>query len=305
MTDATPTPPAEPPPPSKPIWTRWWMIVLYVIVGIGIFANLFPAEDDGDTTAAPATTLEGAPTTDAEEPTTTTDTTTPTLDNTAREILSVLGDEVRSWGVSESSWTCIETGLIEGGYLEGLDDLGFLDLFLLDEDAPLTEMPPEFEHLSEGIAIYLYDLHEGCLSPAELTVAREFFAANPEGPMTYGSEPTLDMLYDGCQAGSLADCDMLFLISEFGSEYEDQAITCGGRIEPIADHTNCMFTEQDFTEIDDLIAQCESGFYLTCDALSIVSLIGSPEKDIGTSCGGIREPNDTVPCFFAYGFGSR
>jgi len=238
-------------------------------------------------------------------PTPSSSTTEPSLDDTTTELLSELSDEVRSWGVSDSSWTCIETGLIEGGYVEGLDDLGFLDLFLLDEDAPLTEMPPEMEYFLEGFVFFLYDLHEGCLSPAELTGAREFFAANPEGPMTYGSEPTLDMLYDGCQAGSRADCDMLFLISEFGSEYEDQAITCGGRIEPIADHTNCMFTEQDFTEIDDLIAQCESGFYLACDALFIVSLVGSPEEDIGTSCGGIREPNDTVPCFVAYGFGSR
>ena len=59
MADQTPTPPVIP-ASGKSIWTRWWMIVLYVIVGIGIFANLFPAEDDGDTTAAP-TTVEGAP----------------------------------------------------------------------------------------------------------------------------------------------------------------------------------------------------------------------------------------------------
>ena len=70
MTDQTPTPPVIPPSTGKSIWTRWWMIVLYVIVGIGVFANLFPAEDDGDTTAAP-TTVEGATTTTAEEATTT------------------------------------------------------------------------------------------------------------------------------------------------------------------------------------------------------------------------------------------
>ena len=57
-TSATNTNAASRSPPSgKSIWTRWWMIVIYVIVGIGVFANLFPADDEGDLTASPTTTV--------------------------------------------------------------------------------------------------------------------------------------------------------------------------------------------------------------------------------------------------------
>ena len=55
------------------------MIAIYIIVGIGVFANLFPADDEGDTTAAPTTTVEGATTTTAEDITTTEGVTTTTV----------------------------------------------------------------------------------------------------------------------------------------------------------------------------------------------------------------------------------
>ena len=94
MTDQPPTPPVIP-PPGKSIWTRWWMIVLYVIVGIGVFANLFPAEDDGDTTAAPttleATTTSAGPTTTTIPPTTTVAPTTTTLPSTTTSLVDSLG----------------------------------------------------------------------------------------------------------------------------------------------------------------------------------------------------------------------
>ena len=82
MTDQTPTPPDIPPSSGKSIWTRWWMIVIYVIVGIGIFANLFPDDDDADTSAGPTITVEGATTTTTEETTTTEDVTSTTASPT-------------------------------------------------------------------------------------------------------------------------------------------------------------------------------------------------------------------------------
>ena len=49
------------------------MILIYVIVGLGFLGALLPSDDDeGDTIAAPATTVEGATTTTAEDATTTT-----------------------------------------------------------------------------------------------------------------------------------------------------------------------------------------------------------------------------------------
>ena len=51
---------------KKPIWKRWWMIVLYVIVGIAVIANLSGGTDDEATAEEPTSeatsaepTLEG------------------------------------------------------------------------------------------------------------------------------------------------------------------------------------------------------------------------------------------------------
>ena len=149
----------------------------------------------------------------------------------------------------------------------------------LDEDAPFAETPPEFRQFMEGIFIYLFDPQQGCLRPSEITAAQQYLGAAPEGPLTYGSDPTLDMLYDGCGAGSLADCDMLFLGSEIGSEYEDYSLTCGSTTEPIdANITTCMLDQQDLSELSDLIAHCESGFYLACDVVYSTTLVGSADE---------------------------
>jgi hypothetical protein len=45
---------------------------------------------------------------------------------------------------------------------------------------------------------------------------------------SYGDDPELDALYDGCEAGDFADCDQLYLDSPFDSEYEEFGSTCGG-----------------------------------------------------------------------------
>lgn len=80
MTDQPPTAPAAP-PTEKRIWTRWWMIVIYVIVALGLIGALIL----GDTQSVPegqgATTTSGAITTSSivtttESPTTTLGTTT-------------------------------------------------------------------------------------------------------------------------------------------------------------------------------------------------------------------------------------
>ncbi len=48
---------------------------------------------------------------------------------------------------------------------------------------------------------------------------------------TYGDDPTLDGLWDSCEAGDGQACDDLFLQSPSGSEYEDFGDTCGNRYE--------------------------------------------------------------------------
>ncbi len=58
--------------------------------------------------------------------------------------------------------------------------------------------------------------------------------AGPGGSPTarsYGDDPTLDALWDACDAGDGQACDDLFFTSPFGSDYEDFGNTCGGRFD--------------------------------------------------------------------------
>jgi hypothetical protein len=223
------------------------------------------------------------------------------------EFLEVVDSELRTWGLSEDTIQCVTDGLDGGGYVEGLDDMGMLDLLFLDESAPLSEFPPELAHFVEGFIYYLADPQEGCLGPSELATAFENLSIEGEdfGYSSYGDDPTLDELYDGCVAGSLADCDMLFLVSDFGSEYENMAVTCGGLVEEIDLTLTCMGAVQDFSESDDLAMQCESGFFIACDAYFNITVVGSEEEALAASCGGIRDTNVITPCWLSYGFGSR
>lgn len=43
---------------KKPIWKRWWMIVIYVLVGLAVIANLSGGSDEGVTAEDPAPSSE-------------------------------------------------------------------------------------------------------------------------------------------------------------------------------------------------------------------------------------------------------
>jgi hypothetical protein len=49
-----------------------------------------------------------------------------------------------------------------------------------------------------------------------------------DGADSYGDDATLDGYYDECEAGDMAQCDLLFLVSPVGSGYEEFGGTCGG-----------------------------------------------------------------------------
>jgi hypothetical protein len=61
---------------------------------------------------------------------------------------------------------------------------------------------------------------------------------------TYGSDPTLDALWDRCEAGSGSACDDLYMDSPAGSAYEDFGLTCGNRVE------FAMYCSDEIGEID-------------------------------------------------------
>jgi hypothetical protein len=48
-------------------------------------------------------------------------------------------------------------------------------------------------------------------------------------PQRLGDDPQLDLLYRSCDQGVGAACDQLFELSPAGSDYEEFAVTCGGR----------------------------------------------------------------------------
>jgi hypothetical protein len=48
-------------------------------------------------------------------------------------------------------------------------------------------------------------------------------------PMRVGSDPALDALHQACADGSGGACDELFDQAPLGSEYEEFALSCGGR----------------------------------------------------------------------------
>jgi hypothetical protein len=75
----------SPEPEKKPIWTRWWMIVIYVIVGLGIIGSLAGEDTDGEPIAGEATSTteaESSDTTEPEDTTTISEATTTTAEAT-------------------------------------------------------------------------------------------------------------------------------------------------------------------------------------------------------------------------------
>lgn len=72
---------------KKPIWTRWWMIAIYVFVGLGILGNLVGDDEEPIAEAAAATTTSepAATTTTESTPTTTSSTTTTSTTTTTTQ----------------------------------------------------------------------------------------------------------------------------------------------------------------------------------------------------------------------------
>jgi hypothetical protein len=52
-------------------------------------------------------------------------------------------------------------------------------------------------------------------------------------PSDYGDDPTLDLYYEDCDAGSMMACDQLYQLAPAGTPYEYFGLTCGRRTEPV------------------------------------------------------------------------
>jgi hypothetical protein len=75
-----------------------------------------------------------------------------------------------------------------------------------------------------------FEIFERCdIDPLEFDGGFDGGGSGFQQGMSYGDNPTLDRLWDACDAGDGAACDELYFTSEIGSDYEEFGDTCGGR----------------------------------------------------------------------------
>ncbi len=94
-------------------------------------------------------------------------------------------------------------------------------------------------------------------------------------------------LVEGCDGGSMSDCDELGLIADFGTDAYDSFETCGGRY-PDA-YGDCVDREAEATSLEQLVEECQSGNMQACDDVSLEAPYDSEQYEIGESCGGFYE----------------
>jgi hypothetical protein len=92
----------------------------------------------------------------------------------------------------------------------------------------------------------------------------------------------LDELADYCSAGSLSDCDDLYLESPSGSAYEEFGSSCGAT--SYFDLTGDCAVDFD-SGLNANVGTCDAGDMVACDALYWASPIGSLYEAFGAFCG--------------------
>jgi len=219
------------------------------------------------------------------------------------QLISEFEDAFKGTGMSDSSWECIEDGLrkdgVDGG-LANLTETALDDLGSVNFNTAVLDLHPDAQRFMQTLSAYM----ARCVPSDELESLDP--AASADTPMTYGSHQTLDMLYDGCEAGSNADCDMLYLFAPFTSQYEELSNICGGRTPPIDRNASaCIISEQDFSEVTDVITQCEAGFFPACDLLWQIAPPETEPEAVAATCGGRDEARGPPTCTAFHGFGIR
>ena len=133
-------------------------------------------------------------------------------------------------GMIEAGFDPVQAECVVGAMMTefGADEL----IALSGEGEPSPEVGFRMVGIFDECGIDMEDLTG--IAPGETpTDFRELADPRSEvdGPYTYGDDPTLDALWDACEAGSGTACDDLYFDSEFGSEYEAFGFTCGNRME--------------------------------------------------------------------------
>ena len=131
---------------------------------------------------------------------------------------------------------------------------------------------------------------EDCLVPETFAVVG---GAEGRGPFAFGDDPRLDSMQEDCEGGEMRACDLLYLASGEGTDYEAASLACGG----VRSDEGGFCTPE--VEIDDtgyapeaseglrvLGSACKDGDLTACDLLYLISAPGDPLEGVGHTCGG-------------------
>ena len=143
---------------------------------------------------------------------------------------------------------------------------------LLREDADDPALV--FVSMGEEEPDVYWEAIEGCVSAEDFAIVG---GSKGRGPDAYGDDPRLDSMQDDCEAGEMRACDLLFLSTRGGTDYEEVALSCGGTTEvsdsfcspdPELDETG--FAPADSPGLTDLAGQCKDGDPTSCDLLYLI-----------------------------------
>jgi hypothetical protein len=136
----------------------------------------------------------------------------------------------------------------------------------------------------------LYQAFEECLTPENLAIV---MGEEGAGPQAYGDNERLDSMQDDCEAGELWACDLLYMVSSPGSEYEQAAVTCGGTVDdtgefctPEPELGETGVAPDDSRGLRVLARECEDGDLTACDLLYALVRPGHDLENVGHTCGG-------------------
>ena len=127
-----------------------------------------------------------------------------------------------------------------------------------------------------------------CLDPESLAFVLRTAGS---GPQSYGDDPDLDALYEGCDQGDEQACDLLFYLTTDGSEYRNLAVDCAGRGDGLSYCVPGMEVDDegritvDSIGLTTLESACLDGVMIACDLLFLSAPLGSDFERVGFTCG--------------------
>jgi hypothetical protein len=259
--DRRPEPSLEPPGYG---WSPWWiagtvaLVVVLVATGFAIFRDGDGPEDNSAAGSGSDATFGSA------------------AASTSETFIGAFLASADAEDFSQKAQDCIDTGLRGDENIAALDELdddtaGMVGSLAAIET--LADVPDEFRPAANAALTIL----SGCLGDDDV-------AALDSTANAYGEDPLLDQLWDRCGDSDLAACEMLYLMSAVGSEYEAYAQTCGSDAD--ASEGQCFVDAGVSTDVAEFRRACEAGDGVGCDMVGLYGEVPGPDEDVAATCGG-------------------